>query len=96
MKLALGVILMVLGIIGIARGSVGYATTPKVSIRVVGENSGNVPVAPLASSVLFVGGLIILAKTVKLRVEDLQFPSGGRAGMLQRGRAEPIKTSLTD
>jgi hypothetical protein len=95
-KLALGVILMVLGIIGIARGSVGYATTPKAPIRVAGENSGKVPVAPLASSVLFVGGLIISAKTVKLRVEDLQFPSGGRAGMLQRGRAEPIKTSLTD
>ena len=70
-KLALGVILMVLGIIGIARGSVGYATAPQVPIGRMGENSGNVPVAPLASSVLFVGGLIILAKTVKLRVEDL-------------------------
>ena len=61
MKILVGLILMILGIIGIAQGS-DYVLLPHSRDAVVGEHTRNVPIAPLAAAFLFVGGLMILAK----------------------------------
>ena len=62
MKLPIGLMLMVLGIIGITQGSVGYTSLSPSRDTVAGEHTRNLPVAPLAAAFLFVGGLMKLAK----------------------------------
>ena len=73
MKLALGLILMVLGVMGIVKGNADSTPSADILSRTTDENNRNFPLEPLASSGLLVGGVLILAKAVKLKVEDLHF-----------------------
>lgn len=73
MKLPIGLILMVLGIIGIAQGSVDYMSLSPSRDTVAAEHTRNFPVAPLAAAFLFVGGLMKLAKRDVFSVERSSF-----------------------
>jgi hypothetical protein len=60
----LGVILIALGLIGLAWGGVTYTTREKVidigPIHATRDKSHNVPVLPIAGAVALVGGIALL------------------------------------
>lgn len=61
MKVSLGFVLLVLGIMGIARGGVD---SPQNSLgEMIGTGPGFASLVTLAAAFLLVGGLLILAKT---------------------------------
>ena len=61
-KLALGLILMVLGVMGIVKGNADSTASADILSRATEENNRNVPLEPLASSGLLVGGVLIRQK----------------------------------
>lgn len=64
MNRTLGVILIALGLIGLAWGGVTYTTREKVidigPIHATRDKSHNVPVLPIAGAVALVGGIALL------------------------------------
>lgn len=64
MNRTLGVILIALGLIGLAWGGVTYTTRKKVidigPIHATRDKSHNVPVLPIAGAVALVGGIALL------------------------------------
>jgi len=72
-RIPIGLILMVLGIIGIARGAVDIGQQPVNQITTGSNAAGDptqLPLVPLAAALLFVGGLIILAKKDSISTLD--------------------------
>jgi len=65
MKNSIGVILIVLGLIGLAWGGFNYTTREKVidigPIHATREETHNVPVPPVAGALALVGGIVLLA-----------------------------------
>jgi drug/metabolite transporter (DMT)-like permease len=61
---ALGVILIVLGVVGLAWGGFAYTTREKVvdigPIHATRDETHNVPLPPIAGAVLLVGGIVLL------------------------------------
>ncbi len=64
MNRALGVILCVLGVIGLAWGGISYTTREKVvdigPIHASREKTHNVPLPPIAGALALVGGIVLL------------------------------------
>ena len=64
MNKALGVILIVLGVVGLAWGGFAYTTREKVvdigPIHATRDETHNVPLPPIAGAVLLVGGIVLL------------------------------------
>jgi uncharacterized membrane protein HdeD (DUF308 family) len=62
---ALGVILIVLGLFGLAWGGFTYTTQEKVidigPIHATREKTHNIPLPPVAGAVALVGGIVLLA-----------------------------------
>jgi hypothetical protein len=62
---ALGVILIVLGLFGLAWGGFTYTTQQKVidigPIHATREKTHNIPLPPVAGAVALVGGIVLLA-----------------------------------
>jgi uncharacterized membrane protein YidH (DUF202 family) len=60
-----GIILIVLGLLGLAYGGFSYTTNEKVvdigPIHATREKTHNVPVAPIAGALALVGGIVLLA-----------------------------------
>jgi len=60
----LGVILIVLGVIGLAWGGFAYTTREKVvdigPIHATREKTHNVPLPPIAGAVALIGGVVLL------------------------------------
>lgn len=65
MNKALGVILIVLGLFGLAWGGFTYTTQEKVidigPIHATREKTHNIPLPPVAGAVALVGGIVLLA-----------------------------------
>ena len=65
MTKALGVVLIVLGIIGLGWGGFTYTTRQKVldvgPIHATREKTHNVPLPPIAGAISLVGGIVLLA-----------------------------------
>jgi hypothetical protein len=65
MNKTLGIILIVLGIFGLAWGGFTYTTNEKVvdigPIHATREKTHNVPLPPIAGAVALIGGAILLA-----------------------------------
>jgi drug/metabolite transporter (DMT)-like permease len=61
---ALGMILIVLGVVGLAWGGFAYTTREKVvdigPIHATRDGTHNVPLPPIAGAVLLVGGIVLL------------------------------------
>jgi hypothetical protein len=61
---ALGMILTVLGVVGLAWGGFAYTTREKVvdigPIHATRDETHNVPLPPIAGAVLLVGGIVLL------------------------------------
>ena len=64
MNKAIGAILIVLGLLGLAWGGFDYTTREKVvdigPIHATREETHNVPVPPIAGAVAFLGGIALL------------------------------------
>ena len=64
MNKALGMILIVLGVVGLAWGGFAYTTREKVvdigPIHATRDETHNVPLPPIAGAVLLVGGIVLL------------------------------------
>ena len=64
MTRTVGVILIVLGLLGLAWGGLNYTTREKVvdvgPIHATREETHNVPVPPIAGAVALVGGIVLL------------------------------------
>lgn len=64
MSKVLGVILIVLGVIGLAWGGFAYTTREKVvdigPIHATREKTHNVPLPPIAGAVALIGGVVLL------------------------------------
>jgi hypothetical protein len=60
----LGIILIVLGLFGLAWGGIMYTTTEKVvdigPIHATREKTHNVPLPPIAGAVALIGGIVLL------------------------------------
>jgi hypothetical protein len=69
MKPTLGIILIVLGIIGIAWGGFTYTTNEKVidlgPIEATREDKHTIPVPPIAGAIALVGGIALIAMNRK-------------------------------
>ncbi len=65
MNKMLGVILVVVGVIGIAWGGFSYTTREKVAdigpIHASRDKTHNVPLPPIAGAVALIGGVVLLA-----------------------------------
>lgn len=65
MNKAMGIILIVVGIIGLAWGGLAYTTREKVvdigPIQATREKTHDVPVPPLAGALALIGGIVVLA-----------------------------------
>ena len=65
MKTTIGVILIVLGLCGLAWGGFTYTTREKVldigPIHATSEKTHDVPVPPIAGALALVGGIVLLA-----------------------------------
>jgi len=61
---ALGMMLIVLGVVGLAWGGFAYTTREKVvdigPIHATRDETHNVPLPPIAGAVLLVGGIVLL------------------------------------
>ena len=64
MSKTLGVILIVLGLFGLAWGGYTYTTTEKVvdigPIHAIREKTHNVPLPPIVGAVALIGGVVLL------------------------------------
>ena len=64
MNKTLGIILIVLGLFGLAWGGLTYTTTEKVvdigPIHATRDKTHNVPLFPIAGAVAFIGGIALL------------------------------------
>ena len=64
MNKALGIILIVLGLFGLAWGGFTYSTTEKVvdigPIHATREKQHNIPLPPIAGAVALIGGIALL------------------------------------
>ena len=64
MNKTLGIILIVLGLFGLAWGGLSYTTTEKVvdlgPIRATREKTHHVPLPPIAGAVALLGGVVLL------------------------------------
>jgi uncharacterized membrane protein YidH (DUF202 family) len=64
MMRTVGVILIVLGVLGLAWGGLNYTTREKVvdigPIHATREETHNVPIPPIAGAVALVGGIVLL------------------------------------
>jgi hypothetical protein len=62
---ALGVILILLGLIGLVWGGLTYTTREKVvdigPIHATREKTHNIPLAPIGGALALIGGIVILA-----------------------------------
>jgi hypothetical protein len=60
-----GIILIVLGLFGLAWGGVSYTTSEKIvdigPIHATRERTHNIPLAPIGGALALVGGVVILA-----------------------------------
>lgn len=65
MNKTLGLILIVLGVIGLAWGGITYTTSEKVldvgPIHATREKSHSVPLPPIVGGVALIGGIVLLA-----------------------------------
>ena len=65
MNKTLGMILIVIGLVGLAWGGFTYTTTEKVvdigPIHATREKAHNVPLPPIAGAVALIGGVVLLA-----------------------------------
>ena len=65
MNRTLGIILIVLGLIGLAYGGFSYTTSEKLvdigPIHATREKTHNVPLAPIGGALALIGGIVILA-----------------------------------
>ena len=65
MNKILGIILIVVGIIGLAWGGFTYTTREKIvdigPIHATREKTHNIPVAPIAGALVLVGGVALIA-----------------------------------
>ena len=65
MNKTLGMILIVIGLVGLAWGGFTYTTTEKVvdigPIHATREKAHNVPLAPIGGAVALIGGVVLLA-----------------------------------
>lgn len=65
MTKALGIILIVLGLFGLAYGGFSYTTSEKVvdigPIHATRDKTHNVPLAPIGGALALIGGVVILA-----------------------------------
>ena len=65
MNKTLGIILIVLGLVGLAYGGFSYTTSEKVfdigPIHATREKTHNIPLAPIAGALALIGGIVILA-----------------------------------
>lgn len=64
MNKTLGIILIVLGVVGLAWGGFTYTTKEKIidigPIEATREKSHNVPLPPIAGALALVGGIVLL------------------------------------
>jgi membrane-bound ClpP family serine protease len=62
----LGIILIVLGLVGLAYGGFTYRTREKIidvgPIQATQEKTHSVPVPPIAGAVALIGGIVLLAR----------------------------------
>jgi len=62
----LGIILIVLGLVGLAYGGFTYKTREKIidvgPIQATQEKTHSVPVPPIAGAVALIGGIVLLAR----------------------------------
>ena len=65
MSRTLGIILIVLGLVGLAYGGFTYTTTEKIvdigPIHATREKTHNVPLAPIGGALALIGGIVMLA-----------------------------------
>ena len=65
MTKTLGIVLIVLGLIGLAYGGFSYTTSEKVvdigPIHATRDKTHNIPLAPIGGVVAIIGGIVILA-----------------------------------
>jgi membrane-bound ClpP family serine protease len=65
MSKTLGIILIVLGLFGLAYGGISYTTSEKIvdigPIHATREKTHNVPLAPIGGALALIGGIVILA-----------------------------------
>jgi hypothetical protein len=65
MKNTVGVMLIVLGLFGLAWGGINYTTREKLldigPIHATTEETHNVPIPPVAGGLALVGGIVLLA-----------------------------------
>jgi hypothetical protein len=65
MNKAIGTILIVLGLLGLAWGGFSYTTREKVvdigPIHATREKTHDIPVPPIAGAVALIGGIVLLA-----------------------------------
>ena len=64
MKKTLGIILIALGVLGLAWGGFTYTTNEKVvdigPIHATREKTHNIPLPPIAGAVMLIGGVVLL------------------------------------
>ena len=64
MNKTIGIILIVLGLFGLAWGGLTYTTSEKVvdigPIHATREKEHNIPLPPIAGAVLLIGGIVLL------------------------------------
>lgn len=64
MNKTLGMVLIVIGLVGLAWGGFTYTTTEKIvdigPIHATREKAHNVPLTPIAGAVALIGGVILL------------------------------------
>jgi hypothetical protein len=65
MSKTLGIILIVLGLVGLAYGGFSYTTSEKIvdigPIHATRERTHNIPLAPIGGALALIGGIVILA-----------------------------------
>ncbi len=71
MSKTLGIILIVLGLCGLAHGGLTYTTSEKIvdigPIHATRDKTHNIPLAPIGGALALIGGIVILAAGRKAR-----------------------------
>jgi len=69
MNKIIGIVLIVLGLLGLAWGGFKYTTTEKVldigPIHATREEKHNVPIPPIAGAAALIGGIVLLVASKK-------------------------------
>ncbi len=69
MNKIIGIVLIVLGLLGLAWGGIKYTTTEKVldigPIHATREEKHNVPIPPIAGAAALIGGIVLLVASKK-------------------------------